>query len=68
MGVASTVSRLPITMKVVPMSPNEEKGGRKQPQQGEAEGETQQQNTQTQREEETAHAGNDTRSALNIQM
>ncbi|XP_029689469.1 zinc finger protein 341 isoform X1 [Takifugu rubripes] len=55
MGVASTVARLPITMKVVPMSSNEEEGGRKQPQQGDVEGETQQQNTPTQREEETAH-------------
>uniref|UniRef100_A0A674PMH0 Zinc finger protein 341 n=1 Tax=Takifugu rubripes TaxID=31033 RepID=A0A674PMH0_TAKRU len=58
MGVASTVARLPITMKVVPMSSNEEEGGRKQPQQGDVEGETQQQNTPTQREEETAHTAN----------
>lgn len=59
MGVASTVSRLPITVKVVPMSSNEEEEGREQQrQQGEAEGESQQQSTQTQRENETAHTGN----------
>lgn len=58
MGMASTVSRLPITVKVVPMSSNEEQEGREQQQQGEAEGESQQQNAQTQRENETAHTGN----------
>lgn len=58
MGVASTVSRLPITVKVVPVSSNEEEEGREQQQQrGEVEGESQQ-NTQTQRENGTAHTGN----------
>lgn len=58
MGVANTVSRLPITVKVVPMLSNEEGGGREGQQQGEVEAESQEQNSQTQREEETAHAGN----------
>lgn len=60
MGVASTVSRLPITVKVVPVSSNEEEEGREQQQQqqqGEVEGESQQ-NTQTQGENGTAHTGN----------
>lgn len=63
MGVASAVSRLPITVKVVPVSSNEEEEGReqRQQQQGEAEGESRQQNTP--RENETAHAGNNVRSA-----
>lgn len=63
MGVASTVSRLPITVKVVPMSSNEEEEGRDQHQQGEVEGEAQQQSTQAQRENEAAHAGNNICSA-----
>lgn len=56
MGVASTVSRLPITVKVVPMSSNEEEGGgEQQQQQGEVEEEgSQQPNIQTQAEEEAA--------------
>lgn len=55
MGVASTVSRLPITVKVVPMSSNEEEGGGEQQQQGEVEEEgSQQPNIQTQAEEEAA--------------
>lgn len=58
MGVASTVSRLPITVKVVPMSSNQEEEGRAQQQQGDVEGESQQQNTHTQRENEAAHTGN----------
>lgn len=58
MGVASTVSRLPITVKVVPMSSNEEKGGRELQHQCEVEGGSQQQNSQTQREEESVHTGN----------
>lgn len=58
MGVASTVSRLPITVKVVPMSSNEEKGGREQQQQGEVEGGSQQQSSQMQREEESVRTGN----------
>uniref|UniRef100_UPI0037E78C8E zinc finger protein 341 isoform X2 n=1 Tax=Semicossyphus pulcher TaxID=241346 RepID=UPI0037E78C8E len=56
MGVASTVSRLPITVKVVPVSSQEEEGGREQQQQGEpeeVEG-SQQQNSRTQAEEEAA--------------
>lgn len=57
MGVANTVSRLPITVKVVPMLSNEEEGGREGQEQGEVEAESQEQNSQTQREEETAHAG-----------
>lgn len=57
MGVASTVSRLPITVKVVPMSSNEEEGGGEQ-QQGEADEEgSQQHNSQTQAEEEAAQTG-----------
>ncbi|XP_028439007.1 zinc finger protein 341, partial [Perca flavescens] len=55
MGVASTVSRLPITVKVVPVSSNEGEGGgeqQQQRQQGEPEEEgSQQQNCQTQTEE-----------------
>uniref|UniRef100_A0A8C4DEN9 Zinc finger protein 341 n=1 Tax=Dicentrarchus labrax TaxID=13489 RepID=A0A8C4DEN9_DICLA len=48
MGVASTVSRLPITVKVVSMSSNEEEGSGEQ-QQGEPEEEgSQQQNSQVQ--------------------
>lgn len=59
MGVASTVSRLPITVKVVPVSSNAEEGGREQQQQGEPEEEgPQQQNSQTQAEEEAAQTGN----------
>lgn len=57
MGVASTVSRLPITVKVVPMPSNEEEGGgeQQQQQQGEVEEEgSQQPNIQTQAEEEAA--------------
>uniref|UniRef100_H3CHI8 Zinc finger protein 341 n=1 Tax=Tetraodon nigroviridis TaxID=99883 RepID=H3CHI8_TETNG len=57
MGVASTVSRLPITVKVVPVSSNGEEEGRERPQ-GEAEAESQQRKSQTQRENETAHAAN----------
>ncbi|XP_038579477.1 zinc finger protein 341 [Micropterus salmoides] len=54
MGVASTVSRLPITVKVVPVSSNDDEGGREQEQPGEPEEEgAQQQNNQTQAEEET---------------
>ena len=60
MGVASTVARLPITVKVVPMPSNEEEGGgeqqqQQQQQQGEVEEEGSQQPTiQTQAEEEAA--------------
>ncbi|XP_041801725.1 zinc finger protein 341 isoform X2 [Chelmon rostratus] len=57
MGVASTVSRLPITVKVIPVSSNEEEGGgeQQQQQQGEPEEEvSQQQSSQTQAEEEAA--------------
>lgn len=59
MGVTSTVSRLPITVKVVPVSSNEEEGGgEQQQQQGELEEEgSQQQNSQTQGEE-AAQTGN----------
>lgn len=58
MGVASTVSRLPITVKVVPMSSNEEEGGGEQ-QQGQQQGEVEEEgshqpNIQTQAEEEAA--------------
>ncbi|GLD72754.1 zinc finger protein 341 isoform X1 [Lates japonicus] len=57
MGVASTVSRLPVTVKVVPVSSNEEDGGREQQQQGEHEEEgPQQQTSQTQAEEEVAQS------------
>lgn len=59
MGVASTVSRLPITVKVVPVSSNDDEGGREQEQPGEPEEEgAQQQNNQTQAEEETDQTGN----------
>ncbi|CAJ1055295.1 zinc finger protein 341 [Xyrichtys novacula] len=58
MGVASTVSRLPITVKVVPVSSNEEEGVRKQQeqqqQQGEPEEEGSQQQSGQRREEEEA--------------
>ncbi|XP_026223069.1 zinc finger protein 341 isoform X2 [Anabas testudineus] len=56
MGVASTVSRLPITVKVVPLTSNEEEGGGEQQQQpGEQEEEgPPQQTSQTQAEEEAA--------------
>lgn len=57
MGVASTVSRLPITVKVVPLTPNEEEGGgERQQQQGEQEEE--EQTSQTQVDEEAAQTGN----------
>ncbi|TNN52569.1 Zinc finger protein 341 [Liparis tanakae] len=54
MGVASTVARLPITLKVVPVSSNEEEGGVEQQQPGEPEEEegSQQQNCPSQPEEE----------------
>lgn len=60
MGVTSTVSRAPITVKVLPMSSSEEDGGREQQQQqGELEEEgSQHQNSQTQREAEAAEEGN----------
>lgn len=63
MGVASTVSRLPVTVKVVPVSANEEEGGgtQQQQQQGEQEqeeGPQQQQTSQTQAEEAAAQTGN----------
>lgn len=61
MGVASTVSRLPVTVKVVPVSSNEEEGGREQQQQQQGEHEEegpQQQTSQTQAEEEVAQSGN----------
>lgn len=66
MGVTSTVSRIPITVKVLPVpSSGEEGGGEQQPQQppqqqGEAEEaeSQQQQNSQTQGDEEAAHTGN----------
>ncbi|XP_071767250.2 zinc finger protein 341 [Centroberyx gerrardi] len=55
LGVASTVSRLPITVKVVPVLSNEEEGGGEQQQPGEQEEEgPQQQNSQSQTEEEAA--------------
>lgn len=58
MGVTSTVSRLPITVKVVPVSSNEEQGGGEQQQQGELEEErSQQQNSQTQGDEAAAQTG-----------
>lgn len=60
MGVASTVSRLPITVKVVPVSSHEEEGGGEQPppqEEPEEEG-SQQQDSQTQDEEEAAQTGN----------
>lgn len=58
MGVTSTVSRLPITVKVVPVSSNEEEGGGEQQQRGEPEEErSQQQNSQTQGGEEAAQTG-----------
>lgn len=63
MGVASTVSRLPITVKVVPVSSNEEEGNGEQQQQQQQQGEpeeagSQQPNSQTQAEEEAAQTGN----------
>ncbi|XP_040901794.1 zinc finger protein 341 isoform X2 [Toxotes jaculatrix] len=59
MGVASTVSRLPVTVKVVPVSANEEEGGGEQQQQHHHQGEQEeegpeQQTVQTQAEEEAA--------------
>lgn len=58
MGVTSTVSRLPITVKVVPVASSEEEGHREQQQQGEPEEErSQQQSCQTQGEEEAARTG-----------
>lgn len=59
MGVASTVSRLPITVKVVPLTSNEEEGGgEQQQQQGEQEEEgPQQQTSGTRADEEAAHRG-----------
>lgn len=58
MGVTSTVSRLPITVKVVPVSSNEEQGGGEQQQRGELEEErSQQQNSQTQGDEAAAQTG-----------
>ncbi|KAM3618582.1 uncharacterized protein V6R79_021960 [Siganus canaliculatus] len=57
MGVASTVSRLPITVKVVPVVANEEEGSGDQQLPGEAEEDgSQQQSSQTQAEEEAAPA------------
>lgn len=67
MGVASTVSRLPVTVKMVPVSANEEEdgggggGGTQHQQQGEQEqeeGPQQQQTNQTQAEEAAAQTGN----------
>lgn len=58
-GVASTVSRLPIALKVVPVSANEEEVGGEQQQQGEEEEEEpQQQHCPTQTEEEEVQTGN----------
>lgn len=58
MGVTSTVSRLPITVKVVPVASSEEEGHREQQQQGEPEeAQSQQQSCQTQGEEEAARTG-----------
>lgn len=66
MGVTSTVSRIPITVKVLPVPSNgDEGGGEQQPQQppqqqGDAEEaeSQQQQDSQTQGDEEAAHTGN----------
>ncbi|XP_037336845.2 zinc finger protein 341 isoform X1 [Pungitius pungitius] len=61
MGAASTVSRLPITVKVIPVSSTEEEGGGEQQQQHQQQGEaqveegSQQQICQTQTEEEVVH-------------
>lgn len=53
MSVASTVSRLPITVKVVPVSPSEEEGGRgEQQQQSEQDEEGPQQQQSCQQTEE----------------
>lgn len=60
MGAANTVSRLPITVKVVPVSSNEEEGGREQQQQQQGEPEeegSQQQSNQSQGEEEAVQTG-----------
>lgn len=64
MGVASTVSRLPITVKVVPVSGNEDEAIReqqqqqRQQQQSEQEEErTQQRSAPTQAEEEAVQTG-----------
>ncbi|XP_034447620.1 zinc finger protein 341 isoform X2 [Hippoglossus hippoglossus] len=55
MGVASTVSRLPVTVKVVPVSSSEqERGGEQQRGEQEEEGPQQQTPCQTQAEEEAA--------------
>ncbi|KAM4563019.1 zinc finger protein 341 isoform 1-T1 [Odontesthes bonariensis] len=56
MNVASTVSRLPITVKVVPVSSSEEEGGGEQQQQGERDEEGPQQHSsqQTHLEQESA--------------
>ena len=59
MGVASTVSRLPVTVKVVPVSSSEqERGGGEQRGEQEEEGPQQQAPCQTQAEEEAAQTGN----------
>lgn len=68
MGVTSTVSRIPITVKVLPVPSNGEDGGEEQQQQQpqqqpqgeaeEAESQQQQQNSQTQGDEEAVHTGN----------
>lgn len=59
MGAASTVSRLPVTVKVVPLSSNEEEsGGEQQQQQGEQEEDVpQQQSSQTHTEDEASQTG-----------
>ncbi|XP_056130663.1 zinc finger protein 341 [Lampris incognitus] len=56
LGVSSTVPRLPITVKVVPVLPSEEEGAKEQQQQAEQEVEVpQQQISQSQTEEEAEH-------------
>ena len=59
MNVASTVSRLPVTVKMVPVSSSEEEGGGEQQQQGEREEEGPQQHSsqQTHAEQESAQTG-----------
>ncbi|KAF3860057.1 hypothetical protein F7725_000312 [Dissostichus mawsoni] len=66
--IRSTVSRLPITLKVVPVSANEEEVGGEQQQQGEEEEEEpQQQHCPTQTEEEEVQTGEMEESAAEAQ-
>lgn len=58
MSVASTVSRLPITVKVVPVSCNEEERDGERQQQDEVDEEGPQQENSQQREAESTHTGN----------